>query len=67
MELAERIKGDFSWKIFLNQCHDFKDSKTNSWKKFSEDVPVIVPVIAMTAFYWIDSIFLWNDSLKARS
>ena len=36
--------------IFLTNL-DFKDSKPNSWKSFSEDVPFIAPVIAMAALY----------------
>ena len=46
---------------------NIKDSKPISWKSSSEDVPLIAPVIAMAALYWIDSRFLWNDSLKAGS
>ena len=52
---------------FLNQRLNIKDSKPNLLKRFSEGVPFIAPVIAMSALYWIDSRFLWNDSLNSRS
>ena len=31
---------------------------------FSEGIPLIAPIIATAALYWIDSRFLWNDSLR---
>ena len=36
---------------------DFGDSNRNSWYSFSDDVPVIAPVIAKQALYWRDSGF----------
>ena len=72
-ELAEKDTREIFYEKFckinnlLNHRLDFKDSKPNPWKSFSEDVPLIAPVITMAALYWIDSRYLWNDSLKAQS
>ena len=40
-----------SKKGFLNQRLDFRDSNPNSWYGFSDDVPLIAPVIARQALY----------------
>ena len=37
--------------IFLNQRLDFRDSNPNSWYGFSDDVPLIAPVITRQALY----------------
>ena len=57
--------------IFLNMQHkllrhllNFSDSKPNSIKLFSIDVPCIAPVMASAALYWTDPSFLQKDSLE---
>ena len=40
-----------SYKKFLNQRLDFRDSKRNSWCSFSDVLPLIAPVIARQALY----------------
>ena len=42
---------------FLNQRLNFRDSNPNSWYSFSDDVPLVAPVIAKQALYWRDSSF----------
>ena len=42
---------------FLNQCLNFRDSKPNSLYNLLWGVSLMAPVIAMTALYWILSIF----------
>ena len=37
--------------VFINQRLNVRDSNPNSWYKFSDDVPLIAPVIAKQALY----------------
>ena len=51
----------------VNHLLDFSDSKRNSIKMFSLDVPCMEPVMASIALYWIDSSFSQKDSLERWS
>ena len=42
-------------------------SKPSSLYSFSLDAPLIAPVIANTALYWVESSFWWNEVLYAWS
>ena len=39
----------------LNQLLDYRDSNPNYWYSFSDDVPLIAPVIAKQTLSWRDS------------
>ena len=61
--ILNRYFGHLYLKIFKKQ-HSFlshllfsRVSKPNSLYSFSSDIPLIVPVIANAAFYWIESSF----------
>ena len=65
--------GHLYLKILENQ-HSFlyrllfsRVSKPSSSHSFSLDVPLIAPVIANVALYWIECSFWWNDALYACS
>ena len=51
----------------LNHLHGFSDSKPNSIKIFSLDVPCMAPVMVSAALYWTNSSFSQKDSLESWS
>ena len=71
--ILNRYFGHLYLKIFKKQ-HSFlyhllfsRVSKPSSSYSFSLDVPLIAPVIANAALYWIESSFWWNEALYAWS
>ena len=48
---------------FLYQRRTRRDSKPSSWYIFSFEEPLIAPVKARHALYWIDSSFSWKELL----
>ena len=52
---------------FLYQGQSLWGSKPNSWFSFSLGVPLIAPVIARQALYWIDYSQSWKELLKVWS
>ena len=71
--ILNRYFGHLYLKILKKQ-HSFlyhllfsRVSKPSSSYSFSLDVPLIAPVIANAALYWIESSFWWNEALYAWS
>ena len=52
---------------FIYQSRSLRGCKPYSWYSFPLDAPLIVPVIARQALYWIHSSLSWKELLKVWS
>ena len=68
---SNKYEKDFSlnilqeWQSFLTEHLNSKDANPNSWYSFSEDVPLVVLVTTMPAFYWTDSSFFMKREVTS--
>ena len=53
--------------LHYNKVLVFRVSRPSFWEKFSDDVPLIAPIIAIAVLYLGNLRTWWHDSLEARS